>query len=209
MTFTAIGIARHRIGSDGVGVTTLVGGYGCPLRCKYCLNPQCMRTGAEKRTSEYTIESLYERLRTDALYFEATGGGVTFGGGGPLLQAEFIAEFIKYTRDHGDHWRFSLETSLAVDTEKLETVLPFIDEFIVDVKDMNGEIYRAYTEREPDRMMANLAVLAKACPEKVHVKTPLIHEYNTPKEVLSSQIVLEGMGFSRIERLRYRTDVKK
>ena len=74
-------IIRHRIPTDGDGVTTLVGLKGCPLACKYCLNPQCGTAKSERLTAD----ELYEKVRIDDLYFIATGGGITFGGGEPLL----------------------------------------------------------------------------------------------------------------------------
>lgn len=83
-----IGIARHRLTIDGEGITTLVAFHGCPLRCKYCLNPTSLQPdGVWER---YDCNQLYEEVRKDELYFLASCGGVTFGGGEPLLQNEFI-----------------------------------------------------------------------------------------------------------------------
>lgn len=205
MIFSSIGVSRHRLGSDGVGVTTLVGGFGCPLDCKYCLNPQCKRPGVK---AEYSISELYGIAVVDDLYFEATGGGVTFGGGEPLLQAEFIREFIEYARSEGKNWRFSLETCLAVDEEKLLILDGLIDEYIVDVKDMNGVIYSSYTGAEPRLMRRNLIHLAE-CSDKVRIKLPLIPDFNLAEDVLRSETELRCMGFERFERLRYIKEVNK
>ena len=84
------GLSRHRLTTDGEGVTTLVAFSGCPLRCKYCLNKASwdMANGRD-----YTPETLFEEVKIDQLYFLATHGGVTFGGGEPLLQVEFIKAF--------------------------------------------------------------------------------------------------------------------
>lgn len=67
-----IGISRHRLSTDGEGVTTLVVFHACPLRCRYCLNPQTI--SADSEFKEYTPLSLYEEVKIDALYFMATGG---------------------------------------------------------------------------------------------------------------------------------------
>lgn len=205
MTFKCIGISRHRIGTDGVGVTTLVGGYGCPLDCKYCLNPQCK---SESVPLDLSVEELYERLRVDSLYFSATGGGVTFGGGEPLLQAEFIREFILYCKDRGEVWRFTLESCLAVSEDKLAMLDGLIDEYVVDIKDMNEEIYREYTCCSVSAMKRNLRHLAPIS-ERVIVKTPLIPNFNTAADTLRSKIELEDLGFSRFERFKYVTEIKK
>ena len=78
MVAKIIGIERHRITTDGNGITTLVAFHGCPLRCKYCLNPQCLNEKLICRST--TPQELLEEVRVDNLYFLATGGGVTFGG---------------------------------------------------------------------------------------------------------------------------------
>ena len=69
-----IGVARHRLSTDGDGVTTLVAFHGCPLRCRYCLNPQSLGDGSRLR--EYSPQSLYDEVRIDELYFLATNGGI-------------------------------------------------------------------------------------------------------------------------------------
>lgn len=205
MTFSSIGISRHRIGRDGVGVTTLVGGHGCPLSCKYCLNPQCKSRNA---LFSLSVSELYEKLRIDSLYFSATGGGVTFGGGEPLLQAEFIREFILYVREKGDDWRFSLETCLAVDLRSLKLLDGLIDEYIVDVKDMNPDIYRAYTGKSHDLMYRALEHLSPVS-DKVTVRVPLIPDFNTVTDIEYSRAVLEAYGFENFDIFKYSTDIKK
>ena len=67
-----IGIDRHRLTTDGKGVTTLVAFHGCPLHCKYCLNPQCLSPNGVLRT--ITPSELYSEVEIDDLYFVAIGG---------------------------------------------------------------------------------------------------------------------------------------
>ena len=68
-----IGIARHRLTIDGEGVTTLVAFHGCPLRCKYCLNPTSLQPNGVWES--YNCNQLYEEVRKDELYFLASCGG--------------------------------------------------------------------------------------------------------------------------------------
>ena len=69
-TAVLIGLSRHRIGVDGAGVTTLVAFHGCPLNCKYCLNPQALSPkGVWKR---YTPDELFRVVSKDDLYFRAS-----------------------------------------------------------------------------------------------------------------------------------------
>lgn len=205
MTFSCIGISRHRIGRDGVGVTTLVGGHGCPLDCEYCLNPTC-KSG--KTPFVYDVFELYEKVRCDSLYFLATNGGIVFGGGEPLLQAEFIREFILYTREIGEGWRFTLESCLAVPLDKLTMLDGLIDEYIVDIKDMNAEIYQGYTKRHQEPMRAALGHLSAAS-DKVLVRVPLIPGYNTRADVERSLEELRAMGFEKFDVFEYKILDKK
>ena len=101
-------IERHRLTTDGQGVTTLVGAYGCPLHCKYCINPHAWNPETLKKCTYMSAQELYDRVKVDNLYFLATNGGVTFGGGEALLHAAFLREFRKVC---GEYWRLTVETS--------------------------------------------------------------------------------------------------
>ena len=112
--FPLLNISRHRMGIDGRGVTTLVAGASCPLRCRWCINRDILKRNEYEPVS---AKDLYERVRGDDLYYRATGGGITFGGGESLLQAAFFAPF----RDIcGNEWRLCAETSLAVPRQLVE-----------------------------------------------------------------------------------------
>ena len=199
MTLPVFGIARHRIGIDGPGVTSLVGVQGCPLACRWCLNPHAQPLRAETRA--YTAQQLCEALKIDNLYFQATGGGVVFGGGEPLRHAEFLPEF---RNQCGTAWRISVETSLNVSAEKVDTAAAAADLFIVDIKDLNPEIYRRYTGGDNAPVLRNLAALL-ACvgPERVLVRVPLIPEYNTEADRAASVARLREMGVARLDCFSY------
>ena len=191
-------IARHRLGIDGQGVTTLVAGASCPLHCKWCINREILKKNA---ATMITPEELYERVRGDDLYFQATGGGITFGGGESLLQAAFFAPFRELC---GDSWRLCAETSLAVPRSLVELAVQTIDEFIVDCKDMNPETYHAYTGGDQSLMESNLRfLLEKTGPERVVVRVPLIPEYNTKEDQQNSVNRLKELGVTRLDIFEY------
>ena len=198
LKFRTIGISRLRMQNDGEGVTTLAAGYGCPLRCRYCLNPQCF---LGKSFREYTLSELLEKVRIDDLYFQATGGGVVFGGGEPLLQAGFIHAFRQICPPE---WKLGLETSLSAGQEQLKTVIKDIDFYLVDVKDMNPEIYLAYTGKQQRQTMENLRYLAEyADPGSVCIRLPLIEGFNTEEDRRAGKAMLSEMGFSNFDLFRY------
>ena len=138
MKVPLIGICRHRLTTDGTGVTTLVAFHGCPLHCRYCLNSQCLRPdGVWQR---FSVTEILEQVMIDDLYFKATGGGICFGGGEPLLRSDTIAGFCRLCPPE---WNIYIETSLNVPLSRLQQVIPFVDHYYVDVKDLSPAIYRS------------------------------------------------------------------
>lgn len=203
LSFKAIGIDRLRMASDGEGVTTLVAGSGCPLRCSYCLNPQCFERSDIIRN--YPLQKLIDILKVDDLYFQATGGGVVFGGGEPLLQADFIHAFKKCCPPQ---WKISLESSLAVPEEALLKVIDDIDFFLIDIKDMDPEIYQSYTGADNSRVIRNLKILAKrGLAGKTRIRIPLIPGFNTEEDRTESVRLLKEMGFSDFDLFCYDTEL--
>lgn len=196
-----IGICRHRLTTDGEGVTTLVAFHGCPLRCKYCLNPQSLTN--PQQHSSHSASSLYEATKIDALYFIATGGGVTFGGGEPCLQADIITQFRNLC---GKEWLLTLETSLNVAPQQFASLIPIIDRFIVDIKDMNPDIYQRYTGRDNKNVIANLQQLIdNNRQDDAIIRIPLIPQFNTTADQEKSKARLKAMGFNRFDIFTYTT----
>ncbi|WP_291528140.1 radical SAM protein [Bacteroides sp. UBA939] len=196
-----LGVIRHRLLIDGEGVTTLVAFHGCPLRCKYCLNPQSLSD--ESDFPLYSCEQLYERVKIDELYFLATRGGITFGGGEPCLRSEFISRFRELC---GKEWRITVETSLNVPRKHLEVLLPVVDDYIVDIKDMNDAIYQNYTGKSNRQVLENLRwLIEKRKAERIMVRIPLIPQYNTEEDTAHSTDMLKSMGLSNFDVFTYRT----
>lgn len=194
-----IGISRHRLSTDGDGVTTLVAFHGCPLRCRYCLNPQSLDNG--DRFREYSPEELYAETRIDELYFIATNGGVTFGGGEPCLHVDFIREFRKLC---GTSWQLNLETSLNVPSVNIEALLPVVNTMIIDIKDMNPDIYRSYTGQSNNIVIDNLRLIADSGRQKdCIIRLPLIPDFNTETDRTASRSRLEDLGFNNFDLFTY------
>ncbi len=201
VTLPVFAIERHRLTTDGQGVTTLVGAYGCPLRCRYCLNPHAWNPSTLKVCKDMTPQQLYERVKIDNLYFLATGGGVTFGGGESLLHARFITSFRQIC---GRGWHLAAETSLHVPTQNLEQVLEVLDEFIVDIKDMDETVYETYTGQPQGILKENLRLLAASVsPDQVRIRIPRIPSYNTDDNVQRSVEQMKEMGFTELETFTY------
>lgn len=199
VTAEIIGISRHRILRDGEGVTTLVGMAGCPLRCVYCINKDTLALTSRFRVM--SAEQLLDTVRKDDVYFRATNGGVTFGGGEPLLHEDFIREF---RRICPEVWKVNIETSLNVRTDSLLDLCGSVDCMIVDIKTLNPRIYRRYTGKDNVRMIHNLSVLSENhMQDKVLVRIPLIPNFNDMADVETSVRKLRDMGFGTYKVVRY------
>lgn len=185
---------------DGAGVTTLVAFHSCPLSCKYCLNPQAL--SANGVCKNVTPEELYRTVKQDDLYFRATGGGVTFGGGEPLLSCKEILHFHKICIDNGKRWKINIETSLNVPDTFVRVLENIVDYWIVDIKDMNPTIYKTYTGKDNEQVIKNLQHLIdrKAI---IKVRVPLIPMFNTESDVQKSITILHKMGIIDIDRFTY------
>ena len=205
LTLPVMGIARHRLSTDGIGVTTLVVSQGCPLCCQYCINPFTWDPACKAK--RYTPAELLETLKIDNLYFQATGGGITFGGGEPLLHSDFLAEFCKIAPKE---WAINVETSLNVPRENLLAILPFVDTLIVDIKDLHEDIYRQYTGKDLAPALENLLRAKESLdPQNIRVRIPLIPNFNTPNHQQESAEKLRSMGFSNFDFFTYKTERNK
>lgn len=205
-----IGISRHRFGTDGNGVTTLVAFHGCPLRCRYCLNKECREP--EDRFRRYTPQSLYDEVKVDDLYFRASGGGVTFGGGEPCLRADFIVEF---RRICGPEWKIRVETSLNVDRSLIDRLAPVVDEWIVDTKAERSVAYKEYTGVHRQQMMDNLSHLTSKerlnIPQsRIHIRVPVIPGFVDEAQAEETRrMFVDIWKFRDVEVFRYVTEERR
>ena len=196
-----IGIERHRLTTDGEGVTTLVAFHTCTLKCQFCLNPQSL--SKPENYPVYTPQEVYDEVVIDNIYFLATGGGITFGGGEPCLRSDFIAQFSEIC---GDRWNLSIETALNVPQHHIKQLLPIVNHWFIDIKDMNPDIYQHYTGKDNNLVLNNLQLILKLnLQEHVTLRIPLIPGYNSPDDCNHSQAALQDMGFTRFDRFTYTT----
>ena len=131
---------------DGPGVRFVVFLQGCPLRCKYCHNPDTWNYDEFKE--EKYPEDIFKMIKKYKRYF-GENGGVTVTGGEPLLQCEFILELFKLCK--GEKIHTAIDTSGYIFNEKVKEVLEYTDMVLLDVKVMNNEIHKSLTgvELEP------------------------------------------------------------
>lgn len=201
-------ISRLRMGTDGNGITTLVTFMGCPLNCRYCVNPKCHEQIYEedgitprKGIMLLTPQELYDIVKIDNIYFQTTGGGICFGGGEPTMYEEFIKEFRELC---GNKWKIIIETSLVCSYATIRELSIVVDHWIVDIKTMNSHIYAEYTG-ECSGILQHLSALKRFVPnERVTIKVPLIPDYNDVADVeRSTEMIKRLYGFDNIVTCQY------
>ena len=121
---------------DGPGIRTVVFIQGCALRCKFCHNPDSWQCGIGQSISS---DELYAKILRFRPYFERSGGGVTFSGGEPLLQKDFLLEILKKLKSANIHT--CIDTA-GVGEGGYGEILRYTDLVLYDVKAIDAEGYR-------------------------------------------------------------------
>lgn len=141
---------------DGPGIRTVVFLQGCGIRCCYCHNPDTWTHDGGEATSP---EALVKKLCRFKSYFDASGGGVTFSGGEPLQQPEFLAEALRLCKEAGLHT--CIDTA-GVGLGDYDAILANTDLVLYDVKHFTPEGYQQITGTTMARTLAFLDAVQKA-----------------------------------------------
>jgi pyruvate formate lyase activating enzyme len=147
---------------DGPGIRTTVFLKGCPLRCAWCHNPESISPEPQMMVSaigerlvgeSYTSERLATILNGQADILRNANGGVTFSGGEPLMQAEFVAEVIDQLNDI----HILLDTSGFGSSEAFDTLVRRADLVYFDLKLIDPALHKQYTGVDNGPILKNLA----------------------------------------------------
>lgn len=187
---------------DGPGIRTVFFLQGCPLRCLYCHNPDS-QTMFSKR--QITPDEVVEMARKYKPYYENTGGGVTFSGGEPLLQGEFIIETAKKLKKEGI--TVAVDTTGYGDKKYLKEVLKYIDIVILDIKHFDNEGYKNITGKDMGGFYKFFSLLDDfhGTIWLRHVMVPSITDNKESIENLFKRVVHLAHKIDRFEILPYHT----
>ncbi len=192
---------------DGPGIRQTVFLKGCPLHCLWCHNPESRsmeivlveteeKIGGELVKKKQTIgkrisdQDLLTEILRDRLIYEESHGGVTFSGGEPMMQAEFLLHMLQLCRKNEIH--SCVDTTGHTPSENLLKIHPFTDLFLYDLKHPNSEIHRKYTGVGNEIILHNLQLLDDLGAD-IRIRIPLIPTVNDSESTLhaSLQILLE------------------
>ena len=125
---------------DGPGIRTIFFLQGCPLRCAYCHNPDSQTMFSQKHISPEEVLKTASKYKP---YYNRTGGGITFSGGEPLLQGEFLVETLKLLKENG--YNTAIDTSGYGDSKYYDEILRYTDLILLDIKHFDSTGYKSLT----------------------------------------------------------------
>ncbi|MCG8485231.1 MAG: radical SAM protein, partial [Clostridia bacterium] len=175
---------------DGPGIRTLVFLKGCPLRCQWCSNPETQEKECQTLTrqgkvetvgKEVTVKTIIHEVLKDNIYYRRSGGGITLSGGEPLFQPDFAKALLQGCKDTGINT--AIETTGFAGYEVIESMIPFLDLVMYDVKHISSEKHRLFTGRSNSLILSNLEKLAQTGVQII-VRVPVVPTFNsTPEEM--------------------------
>lgn len=183
-------IQRYSV-HDGVGIRTIVFLKGCVLRCRWCCNPesqeyavQTMKTATGEKTvgQDITVEEVMDTVLRDRAYYRRSGGGLTLSGGESLCQPEFARDLLRAAKEAGIST--AMESMACAKYEVIETILPYLDEYLMDIKHMNPAKHKEFCGRSNELMIENARKVAESGQTNLIIRVPVIPTFNdTPEEI--------------------------
>lgn len=183
-------IQRYSI-HDGNGIRTIVFLKGCILRCRWCCNPESQEYriqtmvmgGKEKITGrDVTVEEVMETVERDRPYYRRFGGGLTLSGGESLCQPVFTRDLLRAAKYEGIST--ALESTACAPYPVIDEILPYLDQYLMDIKHMDPEKHKAYTGKDNRLILDNAGRIAESQKTELSIRVPVIPGFNdTPEEI--------------------------
>ncbi len=168
---------KHFAVHDGPGIRQTIFLNGCPLNCWWCHNPESQSKNIEsfikvnkldgkefkKEVSvgyKITTEELFKIIQGDQIFFEESSGGVTFSGGEPLMQANFLYDILKVCKENIINT--CVDTTGFASEETIQKIAEIADCFLFDIKLIDNELHQKYTGISVDEILRNLQWLDKS-----------------------------------------------
>jgi pyruvate formate lyase activating enzyme len=222
-------VKRYSI-HDGPGIRVTFFMKGCPLSCIWCHNPEGISPLAEKVTHTnrvgerefcdnvevgkyYSVKRIIEILGKERVFIEQSGGGVTFSGGEPMLQFEFLKEALKACKENGYHT--AIDTSGYSPAMNYNSIVPYTDLFLFDIKHMEDSCHYELTGVSNSGILDNYRLILETGKD-IWVRIPVIPDLNDNADHMESlkQFILKTktkslkkiclLPFHRIGSWKYR-----
>ena len=191
-------VKRYSI-HDGPGIRVTFFMKGCPLSCAWCHNPEGISPFPEvmsltskvgslefSRDGEvgkfYQVNEIIEIAEKERVFMSQSNGGVTFSGGEPLFQKDFLLEALKALKSNGYHT--AVDTSGYSQINNLKQIIPYTDLFLFDLKQLNNTSHLSLTGVSNEVILDNYKFLLQNAKE-VNVRIPVIPGFNDSSELMN------------------------
>lgn len=210
---------------DGPGIRSTVFLKGCPLSCWWCHNPEniqpfvqelyyqercvncgncdslCNYSARESVGKRMTTEDVLKEIKKDQIFFEESGGGVTFSGGEPFMQTEFLKKLLVECKSVDIHT--VVDTSGFTPWKNIESIVDYVDLFLYDIKIMDNLQHLKFTGVSNNTILDNLYRLSNLN-KKIIVRIPLIRDINDNESNIENIIsFIKGIQLEGIDILPY------
>lgn len=168
--------------------------------CGKCVEV-CPNKAREIKGKLMTVEEVMEEVRKDALFYQNSGGGVTFSGGEPTQQPEFLSHLLKASQECGFHT--ALDTSGFVKPEILKRLLEHTNLVLYDIKHMDPAKHKELTGVDNRIILENAKMIA-AMGKPMIIRVPLIPDHNDSKENMKALAeFMLILGLKKVDLLPY------
>lgn len=177
-------IQRYSI-HDGYGIRTIVFLKGCVLRCRWCCNPESQNYAIEKMVvqgeekvigEDVTVGQVMETVEKDRPYYRRTEGGLTLSGGESLCQPAFARDLLRAAKETGINT--AMESMGCADYSVIEEILPYLDQYLMDIKHMDPAKHKKFTGRSNELMLENARKIAASGMTELSIRVPVIPGFN-------------------------------
>lgn len=168
--------------------------------CGECVNA-CPSGALVIKGRVMTIQQVVKELKKDSTTYRRSGGGITLSGGEPLVQHSFASELLKACKAQG--WNTAMETTGIGTEEAIETVIPYVDTVLLDIKHMDGEQHRKFTGAGNELVIKNAPRICQIASTVIRV--PVVPGFNfSPQAILAiAEFAKTLMGIRTIHLLPY------
>ena len=171
---------------DGPGIRTTIFFKGCSMGCQWCHNPESKNFGVEEFTvkdrvkkltksqtvgHEISVDDIMKKIEKDRVFYDESDGGVTFSGGEPLVQTNFLLEILKECQKSKIHT--TVDTCGEASWKNFEKIIEYVDLFLYDLKIIDNVLHNKYTGVSNKRIHANLKKLINSG-NQIEIRIPLI-----------------------------------
>ena len=157
----------------------------------------CPSTALEIVGHWMTVEEIFDIIQKDSIYYRNSGGGVTFSGGEATIQTDFLIACLRKCRENKIHT--AVDTSGFFNSSVLNQILPYLDLFLFDIKQMDSEKHKHYTGVDNKRIVENLKRIGQT-ETPVWIRIPIVPGYTDSEENMK-QIANLAKTFPNIQKV--------